>query len=138
MPDKLTCPFCGSNDIRFTNHGRIVHPQRDLWSTCCYPCGATFPNRYSKETLIRCWQARPNGSELNPQHPVTESVHDQWHKIVALLMIKHGWTKTVITHKDIEALINRKEGTNVTICEKEDGVHLELVDNKTAHLLANS
>jgi len=27
-------------------------------------------------------------SELNPEHPVTKSVHDQWHKLGALLMMR--------------------------------------------------
>lgn len=54
----LPCPFCGSTDIRFTKHyeGHAL----EVWSTCCYNCGATFPNRYHKEPLVKCWNRRPN------------------------------------------------------------------------------
>lgn len=60
----LPCPFCGGNDIRFTNHGRLVrYRQEDVWSTCCYQCGATFPNRYQKQLLVDCWNRRPSEGE---------------------------------------------------------------------------
>lgn len=63
--EPLPCPFCGGVDIRFTNHGKdfrnILHPDDEVWSTCCYNCGATFPNRYRKELLVECWNRRPSG-----------------------------------------------------------------------------
>ena len=62
-PEKLNCPFCGGTDIRFTNHGKVSrdphHFKDDVWSTCCYDCGATFPSMYSKEHLVEKWQRRP-------------------------------------------------------------------------------
>lgn len=61
-----SCPFCGSDDIRFTCHvgeGRGFHSGEDVWSTCCYVCGATFPNRYSKQLLVDQWNRRPTPKE---------------------------------------------------------------------------
>lgn len=62
----LSCPFCGGVDIRFTDHGKIgsgIHCGDNVWSTCCYQCGATFPNRYRKELLVEQWKKRPDESE---------------------------------------------------------------------------
>lgn len=55
MSDELNCPFCAGADIRFNLH----RGAGDVWSTCCYDCGAIFPNRYKKELLIECWKRRP-------------------------------------------------------------------------------
>ena len=61
--ETLPCPFCGGTDIRFTNLGKISraigHQNDDVWSTCCYKCGATFPNRYCRELLVAQWNRRP-------------------------------------------------------------------------------
>lgn len=53
------CPFCGGTHIRFDLH----RGDRDVWSMCCYDCGATFPNRYKKELLVECWNRRPAAYE---------------------------------------------------------------------------
>lgn len=67
----LPCPFCGGADIRFTNHGKVSramgHQNDDVWSTCCYKCGATFPNRYRRKLLVEQWNRRP----LNDQAQAT-------------------------------------------------------------------
>lgn len=60
--EKLSCAFCGGSDIRFDRHPekrRGIHVGEDVWSTCCYQCGATFPNMYSKEKLVEKWKLRP-------------------------------------------------------------------------------
>lgn len=62
----LPCPFCSGSDIRFTDHGftqfRRSAPVK-TWSMCCYKCGATFPNRSTKESLLESWNTRPpNGT----------------------------------------------------------------------------
>jgi hypothetical protein len=63
MTDALQCPFCASSDIRFDCHPRMgrgpIHGGSDVWSTCCYNCGATFPNRYNREALESNWRRRP-------------------------------------------------------------------------------
>lgn len=42
--------------------------------------------------------------ELNPNHPVTKKVHDHWHKIAALLMLKFNQTDVEITLEDLDLL----------------------------------
>ena len=61
MSKLLPCPFCGGTDIRFTSYpgkGTGIHLGETVWSMACYDCGATFPNRYSKELMIECWNRR--------------------------------------------------------------------------------
>ena len=48
-------------------------------------------------------------SELNPNHPVTKEMREQWHKIVAVLLVKFGKSEIEITEKDIEALTSGGE-----------------------------
>lgn len=49
VTEALPCPFCGGADIRFDCHRGagwgFDHRGDDVWSMCCYDCGATFPNR---------------------------------------------------------------------------------------------
>jgi hypothetical protein len=40
-------------------------------------------------------------NEINPNHPVTREVHNEWHKIVALMMIHFGIKEFFITEKMI-------------------------------------
>ncbi len=55
---KLTwkpCPFCGGTDICTTKHpreGRGFHKGEDVYSMCCYQCGAQVPNRYGEHGLM--------------------------------------------------------------------------------------
>ncbi len=42
--------------------------------------------------------------ELNPNHPVTQEVHDHWHKICAILMMRFGVDAVEITEADVAAL----------------------------------
>ena len=57
--ELLPCPHCAGTDIRFDRHVSGSSPTGEVWSMCCYHCGATFPNRYRKELLIERWNARP-------------------------------------------------------------------------------
>jgi Lar family restriction alleviation protein len=56
------CPFCGGTDIRTDRHvgaGRPPwHRGQDVYTMCCYGCGATFPGRYSLELLREAWNRR--------------------------------------------------------------------------------
>lgn len=61
MNELLPCPFCAGTDIRIDRHpnaGRGMHQGEDVYSMCCYDCGATFPNRYRRELLVECWNRR--------------------------------------------------------------------------------
>lgn len=72
-------------------------------------------------------------TELNPNHPMTRAVGNQWHKLTALLMLKYGTDHVVITEDDI---VNMPKDTAITIEERSDGIHLRIVDAETAALLA--
>lgn len=56
------CPFCGGTDIRIDRHAGagngIYRRGEDVYSMCCYQCGATFPNRYKRELLVDAWNRR--------------------------------------------------------------------------------
>ena len=82
-------------------------------------------------------QAGTKGYELNPNHPVTSAMHDQWHKIVALLLHKSGEDETVITVEDIERF-GRSDKVNgaVVIKEAQDGLHLRIVAADEAERIA--
>ena len=60
----LPCPFCGGNDIRFTEHKRAGngdHAGENIWSMCCYNCGAKVPNQYEehgRDMMIKKWNTR--------------------------------------------------------------------------------
>ena len=45
-------------DIRFDRHVDYRSPTKEVWSMCCYNCGATFPNRFKKELLLTAWNTR--------------------------------------------------------------------------------
>lgn len=62
----LPCPFCSSTDIRFTRHKGVHSPTGVVWSTCCYNCGATFPNTYQKQTLVKSWNKREKSASTIP------------------------------------------------------------------------
>ncbi|NTI80374.1 Lar family restriction alleviation protein [Rhizobium rhizogenes] len=58
------CPFCGNSDIRFDRHrgaGRGFHSGEDVWSMCCYKCGASVPNMfedYGRQKMVEAWNRR--------------------------------------------------------------------------------
>ena len=67
------CPFCNNKDIRFEKHINNLSPTGEIWSMCCYKCGATFPNRYKKELLVKSWNARAeNDADIHKAQPDTE------------------------------------------------------------------
>ena len=71
--------------------------------------------------------------ELNPNHPVTQTLHDHWHKIAAIAMRQLGIDHLVITSADIESL---PEGMFLVAQELRDGLHVRFVAEKTAHQMA--
>ncbi len=71
-------------------------------------------------------------SALNPNHPTSQAIAEHWNKIAAILVHKAGG-HVVITHSDIESL---PEFVGITVGENEDGMHIRLVDEATAHRLA--
>ena len=76
-------------------------------------------------------------TELNPNHPVTQSVHDQWHKIVALLMAKIGSRRVVISPDEVKRFAEEGDGNNITIRFDDClGIELRLVSDNEAVRLA--
>jgi len=67
------CPFCGGTDIRYTKHakeGMGIHRLEDVYSMCCYMCGAHFPNMYSPMALMEKWNRRKSITTEQEQEPV--------------------------------------------------------------------
>ena len=56
------CPFCASKDIQIDAHRMPNSPTGVVYSMGCYYCGATFPNRYSRQSLVDSWNTRPMGN----------------------------------------------------------------------------
>lgn len=74
--------------------------------------------------------------ELNPNHPTTTVVREQWHKLCALLMAKLGTDHVVITAADIDRLVREGGGRAIVVQELADGLHLRMVDPAEADRLA--
>lgn len=72
-------------------------------------------------------------SELNPNHPVTQAMHNRWHVLAALLMQHFKTNHVVITMEDAQAL--DPDGC-IVVHEKPDGLHLLMVDRSTGEQLA--
>lgn len=69
--------------------------------------------------------------ELNPEHLTTLAMHDLWHKIVAMLMIRMGTKHVVIGQTDIDNLLNNED--SCVICEeKPNGIHLRMMSMEDA------
>jgi hypothetical protein len=75
--------------------------------------------------------------EFNPNHPVTKAVHDQWHKIAALLLYEKGFRRWVIPEKLVRQLSDEPGGLNITIRFIDGvGIELRLVTDTEAERLA--
>lgn len=76
--------------------------------------------------------------KLNPNHPVTQVLDDEFmHKLAAILVMQAGG-KTRITAEDIQALtllFGRDEPTLVTHCHA-DSIELKLVPRTEAERMA--
>jgi len=59
--------------------------------------------------------------EFNPDHPVTEAIHDNWHKLCASVMHKLGREKVTISIADIEEFAALPE-MPVMLCHDHDNV----------------
>lgn len=73
--------------------------------------------------------------ELNPNHPVTRTMAGQWHKIVALLMVKFGQSHIEISESEVATAL-AGEMKAVAIRERDNAIVLDLVSMKEAERLA--
>jgi len=71
--------------------------------------------------------------ELNPDHPVTAQLHDQWHKLAEILLHKLGGYARITT-EDITAIGALYPGDRPTVLtySKKDGIHLTLMPESLA------
>ena len=73
--------------------------------------------------------------ELNPNHPVTAAMSEQWHKIVAIMMHKLGLTRLEITPADIQAFAE-SGSSGITARTENEVIELNLVSWEEAERLA--
>lgn len=71
---------------------------------------------------------------LNPNHPAARSLEDQWHKILAIVLVKYGEAMgpVVITAADVHLL----EGLALAAFDDAEGLHVEMVSQAEAAALA--
>lgn len=74
--------------------------------------------------------------EMNPNHPTTHAVRDQWHKIAMLLVLMMGERKVVIP-ADMVSNLADVDGAAITIKFTDAGIHLEIVAAEEADRLAH-
>jgi hypothetical protein len=69
--------------------------------------------------------------EMNPNHPATQMLHDEWHTICAVLLAKLGGS-IVLSMDDVRLL---KPGQAIVFQELDDGIHLNIVEMDEANRL---
>ena len=75
--------------------------------------------------------------ERNPNHPVTRTLHDEWHKLTAMVMHKQGLSSIQITVADIESLVEKYgDGAGVVADARGGGLVLRLVTAEEADRIA--
>jgi len=80
--------------------------------------------------------------EINPNHPVTREVHDHWHKIAALLLLKITGGKrgkiVRISVQEIQSFSSEHDGDfgAIVLQERGDYMELKMVDSAEAERLA--
>lgn len=70
-----------------------------------------------------------HGPAINPNHPVTQVMDDQWHKLCALALHILGRDTVVITATDLEALNARfpDGGPIIVVHSHADCIELRLI-----------
>ena len=74
--------------------------------------------------------------EINPNHPVTIEMHDLWHKMVAVLMVKFGVSQVTITSEDVQRFAELWPHGAVVFHAHKDTMDLRLVDAHEATEMA--
>lgn len=74
--------------------------------------------------------------EINPDHPVTEAMHDMWHKMVGLLMHRMGMKYVIITQKDIEEWARTYPDHAIVCHSHADAIELKIVTIEDAEKMA--
>jgi hypothetical protein len=71
-------------------------------------------------------ECRGMNMELNPNHPVTKGAHDNWHKIVALLMLHFEVSEVEISLQEIEMLASDDPTKQLAVVLHDTGKSLVL------------
>lgn len=72
-------------------------------------------------------------SERNPDHPVTRVLHDQWHKLLAIVMWKLRVHEITLAEADVQGFTVRfPDGSAVVAHDTRAGLRLILADPKRA------
>lgn len=74
--------------------------------------------------------------ELNPNHPVTQEMHQLWHKIVALLMARAGTDEITITVEEIEQSLGKLNNRVVVAHPDGDVLKVSIVTWEEGERLA--
>lgn len=74
-------------------------------------------------------------AELNPNHKVTQALHDQWHKLCAIVIWKFGVNEVSVTGQEIERFMESGIA-NITAREHLVVLTLALVTDGEAERLA--
>jgi len=75
-------------------------------------------------------------SELNPNHPVTSEMREQYHKLVAFLLWKFCLGHYVVTSAELERFAADPRGTNLVVYPTGNELTLRLVSDDDARTLA--
>lgn len=75
-------------------------------------------------------------TRFNPNHPVTQAIDDQWHKLLALVLVKLGQERVVLTEEDVDAIAARPGGTVVVAHSHRDSIELRIVTEAEGEALA--
>lgn len=74
--------------------------------------------------------------EVNPNHPVTTEMRNQWHKLLAIVMHKNGLKDVEITIDDVAALGDYE---HAVVADTRDGeFHVRLVTMEEGMKLAKT
>ena len=95
--------------------------------------------------LVREWLAHQGvddaqmviraNDEINPNHPMTKQMRENWHKIVALLLMKlTAGEGATITTQDLQRLAARDVA--VAVKDTPEGLNVFIVDTEEARRLA--
>lgn len=75
--------------------------------------------------------------ELNPNHPVTQELREQYHKLLAFCMWKFGLRELVITSDELEKFVaDHLDGINLAIEPKGRILKVRIVNDVEGARLA--
>ena len=126
MPTNITCADCrvnlGARVYVCADKGCMAEHEKKCYGTGGRP-------KTANEKL----------DELNPDHPVTAELRQQWYKLLAVVMHKLDRRAIAITSEDITAMTNEFEaagGPAIIAHSRNDGIFLHLVSMREGEKIA--